>query len=52
MHRQKSRRIWFISLNKFNITKIYTISTQQQDTNSIQVPTDYKPGDTGTYPGI
>ena len=28
----------------------YTIFTQQQDTNSIQVPIDYKPGDSGTYP--
>ena len=26
------------------------IFTQQQDTNSIQVPIDYKLGDTGTYP--
>ena len=25
--------------------------TQQQDTNSIQVPIDHKLGDTGTYPG-
>ena len=25
---------------------------QQQDTNSIQVPKDYKPGDTGTYRDI
>ena len=29
-------------MNQFNITKIYTIFTQQQDTNSIQVPMDYK----------
>ena len=36
---------------QFNIIKIYRIFTQQQDTDSIQVPTDYKPGDTGTYPG-
>ena len=27
-------------MNRFNITKIYTIFTQQQDTNSIQVPMD------------
>ena len=27
-------------MNQFNITKIYTIFTQQQDTNSIQVPMD------------
>ena len=38
-------------MNQFNIIKIYTIFTQQQDTNSIQVLIDYKPGDTGTYPG-
>ena len=35
----------------FNIIKIYIIFTQQQDTNSTQVPIDEKPGDTGTYPG-
>ena len=38
-------------MNQFNIIKIYTIPTQQQDTNSIQVPIDYNPGDTGTYTG-
>ena len=38
-------------MNQFNIIKIYTIFRQQQDTNSIQVPIDYKLGDTGTYPG-
>ena len=38
-------------MNQFNITKIYTIFTQQEDTNSIQVPIDYKLGDTGTYTG-
>ena len=38
-------------MNQFNIIKIYTIFTQQQDANSIQVLIDYKPGDTGTYPG-
>ena len=37
--------------NQFNITKIYIIVTQQWDTNSIQVPIDYKVGDTGTYAG-
>ena len=37
--------------NQFNIIKNYTFFTQQQDTNSIAVPIDYKPGDTGTYPG-
>ena len=30
---------------------IYTIFTQQQDTNSFQVPIDYKPGDIGIYLG-
>ena len=39
-------------MNQFNTNlKIYTVFTQQQNTNSIQVPVDYKPGDTGTYPG-
>ena len=36
-------------MNQFNIIKIYTVFTQQQDTNTIQVPIDYKPGDAGTY---
>ena len=36
-------------MNQFNVIKIYTIFIQQQDTNSTQVPIDYKPGDTGTY---
>ena len=40
-------------MNQFNTNlKIYTIFTQQPNTNSIQVPVDYKPGDTGTYPGM
>ena len=30
-------------MNQFNIIKMYTIFTQQQATNSIQVPKDYKP---------
>ena len=38
------------TMNQFNII-IYTIFTQSYDTNSIQVPIDYKLGDTGTYPG-
>ena len=38
-------------MNQFNIIKIYIIFTQQQETNSIQAPIDFKPGDTGTYPG-
>ena len=38
-------------MSQFNISKIYTTFTQQQDANSIQAPIVYKPGDTGTYPG-
>ena len=38
-------------MNQFGIIKIYTIFTQLQDTNSVQVPKGYKPGDTETYPG-
>ena len=38
-------------MNQFNVTKFYTIFTQQQDTNSIQIRIDYKSGDTRTYPG-
>ena len=37
-------------MNQFNIIKVYEIFTKEQDTNSIQVPTDYKLGDTETYP--
>ena len=37
-------------MNQFNIIKIYTIFTQQQGINFIQVPVDHKPRDTGTYP--
>ena len=33
------------TMNQFNTIKIYTIFTQQQDTNSIQVPIDYKSGE-------
>ena len=40
-----------IIMNQFNIIKIYTIFTQQQDTNSIQVSINYKLEDTGSYPG-
>ena len=36
---------------QFDIINIYTTFTQQMDTNSAQVPIDYKLGDTGTYPG-
>ena len=40
------------TVNQFNTIKIYTIFTQQQDTNSIQLPKDCKLGKTGkTYPG-
>ena len=38
-------------MNQFNTIEIYTIFTQQQDTNSAQISIDYKPGDTGTYLG-
>ena len=38
-------------MNQFNIIKIYEMFTQEQDTNSIQVPTGYKLGDTGIQPG-
>ena len=38
-------------MNQFNRIKIYTIFTQQQDTNSIQVPIDYKLGDSETHKG-
>ena len=37
-------------MNQFSIIKIYTVFTQQKDTVSIQVPIDYKLGDTETYP--
>ena len=39
-------------MNKFNVIMIYTIFTPQQNTNSIQVPKDCKPGETETYPGV
>ena len=39
------------TMGQFNIIKIYVIFTQQQDTNSIQVPINYKLGDIGTYLG-
>ena len=39
----------FFFFNQFNMINIYTIFTQQQDTNSFQVTRDYKPGNTGTY---
>ena len=39
-------------MSQFDIIKIYAIFPQQYDTNSIQVPIDYKLGDTGTYPEI
>ena len=37
-------------MNQFDIFKIYTIFTQQEDRNSIQVPIDCKLGDTGPRP--
>ena len=38
-------------MNQFNVIKIYIIFTQQQSTNSILVPIDYKPRDPETNPG-
>ena len=38
-------------MNQFNLITIYTIFTQQQGTNSIQAPIDYKLGDTRTHQG-
>ena len=39
-------------MNQFNIIKRFTqLYTQQQDTNSTQVPIDYKPEGTHAYPG-
>ena len=35
-------------MNQFNVVKIYTVFTQQQRINSVQIPKDYKPGDNGT----
>ena len=35
-------------MNQLDIIEIYTIITQQQNTNSIQVTIDYKLGDTGS----
>ena len=37
-------------MSQSKIIKISTVFTQQQDTNSVQVLIDYKPGDFGTYP--
>ena len=51
MEEQKNIVALKSTVNQFNIIKIYTIFTKQQDTNSIQVLIDYKPGDSGTYPG-
>ena len=39
------------TMNQFNIIKIYPIFTQQQYTNSIHSPIDYKLGNTRTYSG-
>ena len=41
----------FLFISFFNIIKIYTILTQQYDTNSIQVPIDGKLGNTKIYSG-
>ena len=40
-----------ITVNQFNIIKMYAVFTQQQDTNSIQIAIDCKPRDVGLYPG-
>ena len=50
MYREVEEYMLKSIMNQLNIIRIYTIFTQQQDTNSIQVPIHYKPGDTGTYP--
>ena len=39
------------TMNQFNIIMINRIFTQQWGKNPIQVPIDYKSGDTGIYPG-
>ena len=39
------------TMDQFDIIKIYTVFTQQHDTDSVQPPRDHKLGDTGTYPG-
>ena len=39
------------TMDQFDIIKIYTVFTQQQDASYIQVLIDCKRGDTGTYPG-
>ena len=39
------------TMNQFYIIRIYTIFTQQEDANSIQVPIDSILGDIGTQPG-
>ena len=38
------------TMTLFNKIRIYTIFTQQYNTDSIQIHIDYKLGDTGTYP--
>ena len=39
------------TVNQFNEVKIYTILTQQYDTNSVQVSIDCTPGSAETYQG-
>ena len=51
MKKQKDTVDLKSTMNQFNIIKIYTIFMQQQGTNSIQIPIDYKLGNTGTHPG-
>ena len=52
MNRHGSRKIIVdlkITANQFNIFKMYTIFTQQQDTNSIQIAIDYINQETQQY---
>jgi len=39
------------TMDQFDIIKIYTIFTQQHNTDSVQLPRHCKPRDTGAYPG-
>ena len=50
-HTQKGMVDLKSTMTLLNTIKIYTIFTQQYNTDSIQIPIDYKLGDTGTYPG-
>ena len=39
-------------MNQFNISNIYTVFTQHQNTKPTQVPIDYKPGDRKIFSDI